>query len=526
MNKEMQYNLGSAGRVKSAGVSFEPLISAVRSFDAHTSAKTAMETTELFRTLRKNPPVEIRNRFFPDERAVVRGMTQSSPALLRPILKTDQGQGCFLPFSFGGEDRLDFKRQQELPYFIPEAYFQSQFHERGKPVVVAEALNDLDRIFASGDYDEARLAYERLELACDANGMHLKREADVGRDGLFFIRPAIANHPIRLPQHVAQAISEEVELHARVFTESMEGYRRLIARKYDVTIDHEPFDPPLYFQADFQVFPDGKVMLDQVQLPDVGLFLTNINARGNVAVEGVQRQMNPVKQAVIERIADEMSVRKKKILHLITRDDVLNHQEDVLEQLEMDELTVSFKPYGIQTVMETIQDARALSPDDVALILNIDRKSRAFQELLVDRITKPTATMFPDPLVIEGMNGFSGYETQRLAPEMITNIKSIIGEPQSTPEGVYRQIMAFDHLLDKAGITGYVFHVHIPGQATPVPCLRHDIRSFQIAFKDVRETDDVYIRSVPIDSERAVLFDENHQPLYAVFRVMAIRSRI
>ncbi|MCX6793560.1 MAG: hypothetical protein NTY06_00460 [Candidatus Gottesmanbacteria bacterium] len=526
MSKEILYDLGPAGRVKSAGVSFEPLMEIAGSFDVHPSPGMAAEITDTFRTLRKNPPTEIRDRFFPYYRATVRQMTKTGHALLRPILKTDQGQGCFLPFAFGLDGTRSFERAREIPYFIFESYFNDQLKEHKYPSAVISALEELDGLFSHGNFDEARLAYERLELACDENGIHLKRQASVGRDGLFFIRPAIAKEPIRLSSDVQARAAREIEIQASVFRDSMEDARRIIARKHDISIKNEQADFPLYFQVDMQIFPDGTMMLDQVHMPDVGLFLSGLNSNENAAISSVQEHMKPVKEAVIASIAEELRNRGTDTLHLITRDEVLSAKEDVLEQLEMSVISQSLATYGIRTKSGTIADALRLEKTDVALLLNINSKSPAFEQLLVARITRPTAAMFPDPLIIGMLCGYRGYETKIMTQEDITNMHAILGETETTPERTYRQMMALDHQLDRLGLQGYVFHVQLANQPTPIACLRHDVRSFQMAFKEVQPEDTMRIFTIPIDANRAVLFDEHHRPLYSVFRFMAVRRHL
>jgi hypothetical protein len=526
MSKEILYNIGSAGRVKSAGVSFEPLMDIAGSFDTHPSPRTAAEITDTFRTLRKNPPREIRDRFFPYDRATVRQMTQNGHALFRPILKTDQGQGCFLPFSFGQDGTRSFERKREIGYFIFESYFNDQLKEYHYPVDVTGALKELDTLFSQGNFDEARLAYERLELACDSNGIRLKRQASVGRDGLFFIHPAIAKEPIQLSSEALANVAREIEMQTSVFKDSMEDARRIIARKHDVAIKNEQADFPLYFQLDMQLFPDGKMILDQVQMPDVGLFLNGLYPNGNAALTSVQEHMVPVVDAVIQSIAEEVRSRGKDVLHLITRDEVIMNREDVLEQLEISVISQSLAPYGIRTNPGTIEDVLRLEKTDVALLLNVDSKASTFDQLLVARITRPTAAMFPDPLIIGMMSDHRGYETKKLTQEDVTNMRAILGETETTPERTYRQMMALDHQLDHLGLQGYVFHVQLPNQPTPIACLRHDMKSFQMALKEIQPDDTVRISTIPIDANRAVLFDEHHQPLYSVFRFMAIRRHI
>src|SRR3989344_6344382 len=92
------YLAREGGRVKSAGVSMDFVFERGNIFRDNPGPATAAEITKTFQAVRENPPTIIRDRFFPLDRAEVKAMTRRSPGLYRPVLKTDQGAGKFLPF--------------------------------------------------------------------------------------------------------------------------------------------------------------------------------------------------------------------------------------------------------------------------------------------------------------------------------------------------------------------------------------------------------------------------------------------
>jgi len=189
--------------------------------------------TEGFMRLRQAPPNEIRDRFFP-RKEENKGRFRTGSLLLRPILKTDQGAGKFLPFDISGEQPvLHYDVKNEIGYVIPEAFFEHELVSHGNPPSVKRELTSVMSAFAQGDIKEAQLAYERMQIACDEAGIVYERDVAVGRDALFFIRPAIPKQPIILPSGAVRHVEEAIALRAQEFIDRIVEARNQFARKHN-----------------------------------------------------------------------------------------------------------------------------------------------------------------------------------------------------------------------------------------------------------------------------------------------------
>lgn len=529
MSREGEYQIGKTGRVKAAGVPLDVVFDPTESFRAHPSVEEAQQICGRFTALRQAPPDEIRDRFFPrkDEN---KGRFRTGSLMLRPILKTDQGAGKFLAFDVEPTEQavIHFNIRNEMGYVIPEAFFEHALESHGNPKSVQIELETVVSTFAQGNIKEAQLAYERMQIACDEKGIVYERDAAVGRDALFFIRPASPIQPIVLPSHAVQHIEEAIALRAQEFTDRIMEARNQFARKHNRVATATQVYEPLYFQTDLHVSPNGSAVIDEMHFPDVGLFLTSLESNGNEAFQAVRDRVIPLRDMVIASIIRELSIRKKRHLFLITRPEVIHKQQDVLEVREIRVLTDCLAQHGIATKIITPLGASTLTPEDVGLLLNVNPNDDGFEKLLLHRLTDARTPIFPDPFLLLAKPDMTGYQRVGMTRDYIDGLAAIVKEAGSQPsaEKFYMQLMALDNYLSRLGFNDDVFHMHISSQTTPVPCFRFDPRGFQIAINYIKSGDAVELRVVPIDPNRSVLFELGGRPLYSVFRFMSVKGGI
>ncbi|MFH1832907.1 MAG: hypothetical protein ABH816_01935 [Candidatus Levyibacteriota bacterium] len=534
---EKYHLLRDGGRVKSAGVPVDFVFEQGKIFQSSQGSDTAAEITKTFSGLRDNPPSEIRERFFPLDRGEIKAQTRRSPALYRPVLKTDQGAGKFLPFEIADTTlNFPFKVGVEEGYVIPEAYFQDQLQEKGLPEAVVSELEEVKKHFGHGDVNEAKLAFERLEIESEKSGIIFNRRASVGRNGLMFIHPAKAERPIRLASESMAGIENKVRKSIEELIEIAEAKKRFFAEK-----NHLPFRPmdelsvPLYFQSDVHLFPDGSFVVAEMQLPDVGLFLTSLPVNGSDVFEQVHKIMNPIKKKVldgfeqaIQRVAD----KKGKIpIYLVTRSEVINNREDVLEIKELAEIKEELRQRGYNTRVISAFDVAKADEDSLMFIFNLDPLSEEFGLLTKSYLadTKRKLIMVPDPFLRMAEREVTGYQHIQMSDRQIGNLSALVKEiesPNDKKEKIYTQIMAVDYFLRQLGINEDVVHFCHSALPTPIPAYRYDIKSLQLAANIIREGNlkNVNVRSIPISPERAVLLDVDGGTLYSTFRFMFLRQ--
>ncbi len=523
MSEKIRYATSTTGRIKAAGVPFDLFFDATKEYRDNPTVTGANSVRKYFQRLRHNPPDEVRDRFLPRNRGS-KEMFRNGPMLTRPILKTDQGAGQFTVFDSGKENGTanEYHIQKEIGFVIPERSFYRQLAECGFPPAIMEQLAVLGKTFESGDVHETQLAYEQLQMICEPLGIQTTNDAKIGREAVFFIHPAQTKNPAIVSAETHQKVRQTIREISQVFPQMAGDAKNRFASHHGLTISTDRFYEPIYFQADIQLMPDNNTRLDQIQLPDVGLFLSALNPNGNMALRNIQEKVKPIKDNVINALAKKFGPTDRPV-HLITRPEVLAREEDTLEIMEIQVLTKELSRRGISAKTISLEQAMDLAPEDQALLLNINPKTEAFQRLLQQRLQDDRTAIYPDPFLLSAVKEMTQYDRRVLTGDQLQGLQAIVGElePDSSPNKQYTQLRGLNDFLNGLDLPDDVFHIHIGSQPTPVACYRYDIRGFQIAASAIRDGDKAEIRSVPINPEKAVLFNNQDRPVYCVFRYMA-----
>ncbi len=521
------YTVGLTGRVKAAGVPMDVLFDAGDVFSRDGSPAAAAEMTKRFIDLRQSPPGELRDRVFPRNRGT-KDQFRSGALLTRPILKTDQGAGQFLSFENGSTaDVLRYEIAGQSGFCIPEVFFEAQLSAAGYPSEVMTELAAVRANFGQENLHEAQLAYERMQIAAGTAGIQTEREVGVGRDALFFIRPSFPAEPIRVPGMTMMRVKELVGEQVQQFYDLAHQSRERFVHEHGLAVGTIRYDAPLYFQVDIQLLPDGTPVLDQIHLPDVGLFLTTLDPAGNPALARVYEATIPLARVVVDVVEREIRHMGKDSVYIITRDEVLENNEDVLEQREIGAFASMLGERGIRVVPTTVGRAASLGTDEIALLLNVETDTPEYTALLIRHMTGNGPAIYPDPFLRHAISEVTGYKRAVLSQNHVDALRAIVQgvELKGSSDGVFRAVLALDAYLRRLGIEEDVFHLHTSSQKTPVACYRYDVRGMQIALGYIAAGDSVVVRNVPISPDRAVLF-RSGRPTYTVFRFMAIKEEV
>lgn len=531
--------LREGGRVKSAGVSMDFVFEQGQAFRDNPGPEIATQITKTFHALRENPPTPIRDRFFPMKRAEIKAITRGTPALYRPVLKTDQGAGKFLAFrtaEVNGSLNRPFQVSLEQGYVIPEAYFLQQLAAKGFPTAIMNELAAVREHFRNGDLYEAKLAFERLQIESEQADVVFRRRSGVGRNALMFIRPARAEKPIEIPNAIVEKVEQRVNASLEELVNRGEEKKKAFAQENGLPYRLvDELSLPLYLQADIHIFPNGDIVIAELQLPDVGLFLCGLEQYGNDVFAHIQEVVRPLKKKVVdgfEKTIRDIQAEKGDVpIYLVTRAEVVGNQEDVLEIRELDEIKRELQERGFEARVISAVQAAGLDSDVLLFLFNLDPNSEEFSSLakayLAD--TRRKLTIVPDPFLRAAEREISNYEHIQMSDRQLDNFLALVGEiepPNDKKEKVYRQMMAVDHFLQQLGVKEDVLHFCHPTLPTPIPAYRYDLRSLHIASNIMKEDSlkDVQIRSIPISPERGVLLDSDGGILYATFRFMFMRK--
>lgn len=520
--------MSRGGRVKAAGLTYKMFTDPASAYVDHPSAKNAVSMTDVYTRLRKSPPDAVRDRFFPRDPST-HGMLKNGAALPRTSLTSHQGVGQFLAHDLKGRIQtngpLRFDIASQTGFAILEAHLEDQIIRLQYPHDMFSKVREVKGLFANGNIPEAQLAYERLILAGDQRGIQVQRKAGVGREGMFFIHPSVPRTPIEIDSKT----HDLMRLKGGELVEKMNEVARHKRDEFAFSLGIIPPRTktdysPLYFQIDFLIDKKRDFVVSDVGLPDVGLFLTTIKSEGNSTVEEAKQTVTNGLYKVSLTIFNKALEHGSKMINFITRKPVIENKEDTLEIKEIQALRNSLEQTGITTRVISDEDALNIMPDELGILMNIDTSSLGFQNLLKKRVTDELVPIYPDPFLLLAQNELTQLPQVTILREDLDLLKSVFTatEKAGNMEKSAVQLAAIDQLIRHNGIPDVcnIFHMFIPGQPTPAPFYRHDLRGLQIALNYANNAPQIMLRGIPVNPDNAVLFDPDGKPVYTTFRYM------
>lgn len=521
------FQVSRDGRVKSAGLPFSMFSEPAEPFIAHPSIISASKMTQYYANLRKSPPDAVRDRFFPRD-AGTSGMLKTGAALQRTSITTHQGPGQFLVHSLNGNETterpLHYEIDRQTGFCVLEAHLDKQLASNNYPPNLTSLINQVKYHFSNNDLRSAQLAYEQLIQLAGSYGIAVKRNAQVGREGLFFIHPSIPKSPIYVDQETYKRIFKRGNDLAASFGEIANEKRKILAKSLGITPSKKQDFPPFYFQIDFLLQNDGSVEISDVNIPDVGFFLISLDHEGNKTINQAQNTVKPQLGEVVNSIKETAIRHQSKSINLITRRSVLENYEDTLEIKEIEILRSALEPLGITTKVISLEQALELNENDLGILMNIDTESEAFKRILEKRLIDESVPIYPDPFLLLAKNELTDHHQITLNKETIDSLREafLAVERASNPGKDYTLVAAVNQMFDDSGLPDNcsIFHLYIPGQPTPVPFYRYDIKGIQIALNYAKDAEIVIARAIPVNPGNTVLFDNDKKPVYSVFRYM------
>ena len=512
-----------------------------RPFVENPSPQTAAKVMDTLRHLRQDPPSPIRQAFFPLGRQEVKILARSSPALLRPMLKTDQGPGGnFLGFTIGNLDQpVPFQITRETGVAILEEFFARQLGKANVPEEVVRMASEVQGLFQKGEENESFMTLGRLSQACEQNGIVFQREAGVGRLPFFFIRPADAGEvvfPIHLIPEVGRKVNNQVETIEKLAEATRkcvrEGMRvvEAISRVEEqvgkiLSSSSSPTPRLIYFQPDVIIRKDGSFEIERINFPDVGLFLSQITAEGEV-FERIRGITTNVAQRVVQEIVEEVKIFGNDKAVVVTRDEVLRNSEDVLEILEIRAITSLLSRSGINTEVRAISEIEELPRGTFVLLLNVASSGKEFSRLL-ERSAREELRCYPDPFLLPFKDFASSLRTVMLSKSEVETIKAIVDPQRNTPEDCLRQILALDSFLTRLRFqeeTIFYFYDYESGKGDAhAAAFRYDPMGFILALKSFSGARMIGVRGLRFAPEDAVISGLDG-PRLAAFRFMGVRK--
>lgn len=538
MNKE-QFRIQDGGRVKMAGGSVstyydraEPMVTQ--------GLSGASETAAAFRALKDKPPLSLLLAFFPDDQQNIKRRLRG--AGLYRHLRMDQGPGGnFTAFELGGSHPLDYTLTKESGFALPEYQVSSQL-ETGLYPALIPVIDSIQKAFSRNDYRKTAELVEQFQAMSMSLGLCLPTGEHVGsKTGFFFIRPTETDKDVHFPLEllpqvevkVQDALEKPVQLAAtatRLIKSGMTFDAAVQSARQTYNAQNSMEAPAdelglLYFQPDCFVDKSGRVVVEKVNVPDVGLFLTELNTQGNIPLSRVQEVNNRLKQQIELVLCNTFP---GNTVTVVTRDEVVKHNADSLELLEIRALRKSLEQMGKQVKVKTLSD-RSLSVTDQILLLNVSTDSTSFKEFATF-VTRNEVTCFPNPLLKAFEDEMTTLRQIPVTGRQLEKFLQLIKPKEindSNAERIHAEVIKY---LDAANITEDILYVTINGLQTPLPVFRYSIHSFMQIYNAVekeeragRPVKKVVFSPVPFHPTSAVFKGKDGARLSA-FRFMCTRT--
>ena len=462
------------GRIKSAAVGLDVF-----------SQGVGDNLQQRMRDLRKHPPRELLEAFFPSDRTRLRQMMEGI-GFYRPVLKTDQGMGGnFLPFYIDPKlpvtnlSTRTIVREEGLA--IPELYLN---HD-------VSAVRELQEAFRKLNFREVDRILQPLLVH--------SREAEKGRTPFFLIRPAQLSSPIVFGVDIVEKVTKEV---GKLLCQVKARAEEMAA--------HTPHQGHLYFLADVFITTDGEIAVERLHFPDVGFFMTELDLAGTIAEE-VQGVVRDIRDHVFTRVLDRLDTR---VVYIITRDEVLERSEDVLEILEIQSISRILRDRGFEIVVKSTNCVCDIPFGATCLLFNIPESAG-----LLERYDRRMLHCYPNPYLQLASREVTGLRESIVPAKHVRNFLGLTGcNPGSdqAAEGIVSQI---DTLLTRhGGITSDYLHVEVDGRES-IPVHRKIHHSWKRVANRVKDPSQAVlkIREIPLTSKNSMVTSQTG-PRVHVFR--------
>lgn len=422
-------------------------------------------------TYRKHPPEELLKAFFPhDFREIAQFLNRLG--IYRPTLKTDQGMaGNFFRFHIDPMlSRTVLKEHvvcSEEGIALPEPHYS---HD-------AEAVRMVQKKFYNNDLHGT---YNCLQ----AMSAH---RAEKGRDPFFFIRPAMSADVPVFGRDIVQAVAA--------------GTVDLLRRAVEAAAaagDSRPANI-LYVQPDAYISADGRITIERVQCPDVGMFLESVDVPGACILPTIQSIMHQINRrlctAILERIDGPIT--------LLTRDAVLLHKEDMLEQ---GDIAVLQRRLGDQRCIDvrSVSQIDAVPHNGNVILMNIDYTTTATRRLL-ERHHRGEIHCFPNPSVQRMLQHMTDLPTKTIVPAHRASFLELARSLPKNEAAILAKIRRLHDILVAQALHADVLHATIGGECIPI--LAHASHSWR-AFGTRCErypNEEIRLHALPLSPDRSLL---------------------
>lgn len=533
------------GRIKTAGVSLQSLYDLAQpSIDDPESADAAFATSTNFLRFKERPPFPFLAAFFPMDTGAMKAAFKGS-GIYRPTIKTDQG-----PAGNVGHFIIDAHQYSQLQgnivkeegvavleQFLAERFLRANVSAADQ-VQVTQAITEVQEQYRIGNHNQVFAGLTRLREIGNQYGVETTRRAGVGRGEFFFFRPVQTEQQVVIGGDLTERIStktqevmgrmERLGQATKKYLQEGLSLSQAMEKAYETadSFSVTSTNNVLYFQPDVLIRADGSFDIERINMPDLGMFLTEIQTASTNETLGVIQDTNRrIKDEVLDVVCNEMG---EEII-MVTRGEVLANAEDTLEHLELRAFAKGVRERGKQTQVVSIEDINTIPSGASLALFNVASQGEAYEKLL-DRVANGEIRCYPDPFVKLYEKEGTTFRRDNLSGNKLASFLQIIAPTaMDKPEGVHAKAKLIRKALERAEIVEDIIYFGIPGTDGYIPTFRYDPKSFSEVHKAVeaakkeKPIDNLVVMPYPFRPEDAIMHD-NDGPRLAVCRFMFVRQ--
>ncbi|MFH1252972.1 MAG: hypothetical protein V1664_01415 [Candidatus Uhrbacteria bacterium] len=474
----MEYSIAPVGgRVKAAGIGLDHLF----------SEEDPVALDRQLKLMIARPSLEHLVAFFPSDHARLRQVLKSV-GFFRPSLKTDQGMpGNFLQF--------------EIDPTLERSVLETRTIVRVENLAIPEPHAELDlqtietvqAKFFAGHFEETAEMLEQLP----------SREAEKGRLPFFFIRPAVADQPITFGQDIVRKVEQAT--------------RRLTEQVCAETGVAQP--NLIWCQPDVFILKDGTVQIERLNCPDVGLFLRGLKHRLSKNLPKLIELMTELKSRLCQTIV--RAIPGPEPIWIVTRDEVLINNEDLLEIGEIEELRNGLNELGRGLCVVGLSEVDKIKPGASVVLLNLDHQHPAINHLY-ERVEMGEIDCFPNPRFQAACQRATGLTSLTVPERHREKFLSLIGsEPKN--EAAHRTIInQIERFTRGNGLNTPIIYARVGSELVPV--LHRSLHSWrQLKRRTERQApnESISLLAVPATPDNLLLTSASGPRLH-VFRFLCL----
>ncbi|MEX2007332.1 MAG: hypothetical protein WD992_01025 [Candidatus Levyibacteriota bacterium] len=540
VNGERYRMVRAGGRIKSAGLSTDYLYRLADPFIGDPNNPDALfEVSKRFSNFKDKPPFPFRVAFFPQDEAAMRAAFKGL-GIYRPTIKTDQGPAGNVGYFFIDEDigqsQLEVNITLEEGVALPEAYVQKQFYPSERDDLFKNIVAEVQQHYRKGEYEETYAGILNLRELGKKEGIGTTRRAVVGRGEFFFFRPVQTEPQVSIGKDLIEAISKRVEQvmldigrlaeATKYFFSQGLSLREAIerAREAKDTFDSINSDV-LYFQPDILIRKDGSFDIEKINMPDLGMFMTEVQPFSPNETLGILKDINgKIKEEVLDIIAGAVA---KDVL-VVTRSEVLTDDQDTLERLEIKTIQKGLVERGKAVTVSSLDNVLDMPNGSSILLLNVPTDNQNYENLLF-RVARGELKCYPDPFIKLLEKEATTFPRKSIKGQILTKFLQIIAPSAlDKKEGVFAKYQAIQKALRLGGVDLDIVYFSV--NEIIVPTFRYDVKSFSEVQKAVenerrrgKQVDSITAIPTPFKPEDALIYGADG-PRLAVFRFMFVRK--